>query len=168
MPTKLHFSRRALMIGGGQAAAVLGLPGPLRAAETLPKITVTRDPSCGCCGNWIAHVKAAGFPVEVVEIPDVTPFKARLGVPDLLTSCHTAEVAGYVVEGHVPAEAIKRLLLERPQVTGIAVAGMPVGSPGMQVSGQTPQTYDVVIFSPGRHNVFARYRGAQQIAGRAG
>lgn len=168
MPTKPCPSRRALMIGAAQVTAALALPGPLRAAEALPKMKVTRDPSCGCCGNWVAHVKAAGFSVEVVEIPDVSPLKARLGVPDALTSCHTAEVAGYVVEGHVPADAIKRLLVERPQVTGIAVAGMPVGSPGMEVPGQPPQTYDVFIFSAGRQNVFARYRGAQQIAGRAG
>ncbi|MGX5733257.1 DUF411 domain-containing protein [Bosea thiooxidans] len=156
-------SRRALMLGSAQAIAALALSRRSPAAETLPKMTVTRDPSCGCCGNWVAHVKAAGFPVEVVEIADVSPLKARLGVPDDLTSCHTAEVEGYVVEGHVPAEAIKRLLIERPQVRGLAVAGMPVGSPGMQVSGQAPQDYEVIIFAAGRQHVFARYRGLQQL-----
>lgn len=78
-------------------------------------------------------------------------------------SCHTAEIGGYVIEGHVPAEAIKRLLVERPQAKGVAVAGMPVGSPGMEVPGQLPQTYEVVIFSAGRQHAFARYRGLQQI-----
>ena len=99
----------------------------------------------------------------MVEVADVTPLKTRLGVPDSLMSCHTAEIGGYVVEGHVPAEAIKRLLIERPKVTGLAVAGMPVGSPGMQVPGQAPEDYDVVIFSASRQHVFARYRGLQQI-----
>ena len=161
-------SRRVLMIGAIQAIAAFPLSQRSPAAETLPRMIVTRDPNCGCCGGWVAHVKAAGFPVDVVEIPDVMPLKAKLGVPDALTSCHTAEIGGYVVEGHVPAEAIKRLLVERPQATGIAVPAMPVGSPGMEVRGQEPQAYDVMIFSPGRQNVFARYRGGRQVADRAG
>lgn len=156
-------SRRSLIAGAAQAAAALALSRSALASEALPKMTVTRDPSCGCCGNWVTHVKAAGFTVEVVEVPDVAPLKARLGVPDPLASCHTAEIGGYVVEGHVPAEAIKRLLTERPKATGLAVAGMPVGSPGMEVAGQQPDTYEVVIFSADRQNVFARYRGQRQI-----
>ncbi len=124
-------------------------------------MTVTRDPSCGCCGGWVAHVKAAGFPVEVIEAADVAPLKARLGVPDALVACHTAEVGGYVVEGHVPADAIKRLLVERPQAKGLAVAGMPVGSPGMEVPGTAPDIYEVVLFAPGSQRLFARYRGSQ-------
>lgn len=152
-------SRRVLLLG----AAAFGLSPAAGAAETLPKMVVTRDPNCGCCGNWVKHVKASGFPVEVVEVPDVAPLKTKLGVPDALASCHTAEVGGYVLEGHVPAEAIKRLLAEKPKVTGLAVAGMPVGSPGMEVPGQAPDSYDVVVFSAGRQNIFARYRGAQPI-----
>ncbi len=163
MPTELYPSRRALMIGAAQAAAALALSPPSLAAEALPKMTVTRDPNCGCCSNWIAHVKAAGFPVEVVEVPDVMPLKTRLGVPDALASCHTAEIDGYVVEGHVPAEAIKRLLVERLRVKGIAVAGMPVGSPGMEIPGQAPQIYEVVLFASGEQRLFARYRGLQRI-----
>lgn len=158
MTNELTLSRRALLIG----AAAFGLLRSADAAETLPKMVVTRDPNCGCCGNWVKHVQA-GFPVEVVEVADVAPLKLKLGVPDALASCHTVEVDGYVVEGHVPAQAIKRLLSERPKVTGLAVAGMPVGSPGMEVPGQSPDTYDVVVFSAGRQNVFARYRGAQQL-----
>jgi hypothetical protein len=96
-------SRRGLLFGAAQLAAALGLPRPGAAAGTLPKMIVTRDPNCGCCGNWIEHVRAAGFPVEVAEVPDVQPLKTRLGVPDALSSCHTAEVGGYVLEGHVPA-----------------------------------------------------------------
>lgn len=135
MPIELSLSRRTLVIGAAQAVSVLALWRPALAAETLPKMTVTRDPNCGCCHGWVTHVRAAGFSVEMVEIADVMPLKTRLGVPDGLMSCHTAEIGGYVVEGHVPADAIKRLLIERPKVTGLAVAGMPVGSPGMQVPG---------------------------------
>lgn len=163
MTNELSPSRRGLLIGAVQLAAAFGLWRPSSAAERLPKMTVTRDPNCGCCGNWVTHVKAAGFPVEVVEVADVAPLKLKLGVPDALASCHTAEVGGYVVEGHVPAEAIKRLLAERPKATGLAVAGMPVGSPGMEVPRQAPDAYDVMVFSAGRQNVFARYRGLQQI-----
>ncbi|WP_374679069.1 DUF411 domain-containing protein [Bosea sp. 47.2.35] len=155
-------TRRALMLGTAQMAAGLMLWRPATAAEALPKMTVTRDPNCGCCGAWVTHVKAAGFPVEVIEIDDVAPLKTKLGVPDALASCHTAQVGGYVVEGHVPAEAIKRLLAERPKAIGLAVAGMPVGSPGMEVRGQAPDIYEVTIFSTGRQNVFARYRGLER------
>ncbi len=163
MSAELYQSRRALLIGSIQVVASLALWRPSLASDLLPKMTVTRDPNCGCCGNWVEHIKSAGFPVEVVQVDDVMPLKARLGVPQALISCHTAEIGGYVIEGHVPAEAIKRLLVERPQVKGIAVAGMPVGSPGMEVPGQSPQTYEVVIFSAGRQHAFARYRGLQQI-----
>jgi hypothetical protein len=156
-------SRRGLMIGAAQAFTALALAGTAAATESLPKMTVTRDPNCGCCGNWVEHIKAAGFPVDVVQVDDVMPLKARLGVPEALMSCHTAEIGGYVIEGHVPADAVKRLLTERPKATGIAVAGMPVGSPGMEVPSQAPQTYEIAIFSPGRQNIFARYRGLQQI-----
>lgn len=156
-------SRRGLMIGAAQAFTALALAGTAAATESLPKMTVTRDPNCGCCGNWVEHIKAAGFPVDVVQVDDVMPLKAKLGVPEALMSCHTAEVGGYVIEGHVPAEAVKRLLSERPKATGIAIAGMPVGSPGMEVPGQAPQTYEIAIFSAGRQNIFARYRGLQQV-----
>ena len=163
MITKLFATRRELMIGAIQATAMLVLSRSSWAAEILPKMTVTRDPNCGCCGGWVAHVKAAGFPVEVIEAPDLAPLKARLGVPDALISCHTAGVGSYVVEGHVPASAIKRLLLEQPQATGLAVARMPAGSPGMEVSGTPPEVYQVVLFGPGSQHVFARYRGSQAL-----
>lgn len=163
MRTELSRTRRALMLGAAQFAGALTLPSLSWATETLPKMTVTRDSNCGCCGNWVAHVKAAGFPVEMVEVSDLAPLKARLGVPDPLASCHTAEIGGYVVEGHVPAEAIRRLLVERPKAIGLAVAGMPVGSPGMEVAGQALDIYEIVIFSAGRQHLFARYRGLRQI-----
>lgn len=152
-------SRRGVLAGLGG----LLLATPLRAAEPLPEIAVTKDPSCGCCAAWVDHVRAAGFPVSVTEAP-VNPLKARLGVPRNLASCHTAQVGGYVIEGHVPADAIKRLLVEAPAATGLAVPGMPVGSPGMEADGVPPQTYDVILFGPDvPARPFARYRGAVPI-----
>lgn len=92
---------------------------------------------------------SGGFPVDVVEAADLAPLKAKLGVPEALISCHTAEVGGYVIEGHVPAYAMTRLLTERPQATGLAVADMPVGCPSMEVLGTLAETYEVVLFAPG-------------------
>ena len=135
------------------------------AAEPSPKITVTKDPNCGCCGAWVEHLTAAGFPVEVTETASVNGLKAKLGVPGELASCHTAEVAGYVIEGHVPAAAIRRLLAEKPQARGLAVPGMPVGSPGMEVAGAPADTYDVVLFGAFGKRVFARFEGAREITG---
>lgn len=163
MMAELCPSRRALMTGAAQAVAALALWRPSLADEALPKMTLTRDPNCGCCGGWVTHAQAAGFQVEVIEAADLAPLKARLGVPEALMSCHTAEIGGYVVEGHVPAAAIKRLLAERPQAKGIAVAGMPVGSPGMEIPGRPPETYEVLLFAVGEQRVFARYRGLEQI-----
>ena len=137
--------------------AVLGTSGAAMMAErafaqaTLPKMIVTKDPNCGCCGGWVEHMKAAGFSVEVITSSDVDQVKLRLGVPDDLASCHTAEVSGYVVEGHVPADAVKRLLAEKPQARGLAVPGMPMGSPGMEVAGKAPESYEVVLFGSSRH-----------------
>ncbi|MBA1158905.1 DUF411 domain-containing protein [Microvirga mediterraneensis] len=150
-------TRRAFV--AGLAGAVLA--SPLRASEGLPKVVVTKDPNCGCCSGWADHLKQAGFPVEIAETAEISRVKARLGVPQALASCHTAEVGGYVIEGHVPAASIKRLLAERPQAAGLAVPGMPVGSPGMEVEGMEPDTYEVVLFGPSGQRTFARYRGAQ-------
>jgi hypothetical protein len=122
---------------------------------------VTRDPSCGCCGAWVEHLRRAGFLVEIVETANVKAVKQRLSVPPDLTSCHTAEVQGYVVEGHVPAPAILRLLEEKPQAIGLAVAGMPIGSPGMQ-NGR-PETYEVVLFGAQGRRTFARYKGDREV-----
>jgi hypothetical protein len=148
-------TRRAVALGLATSVAL----GRHVLAQDLPTVAVTKDPTCGCCERWVAHLRESGFTVTVTDAP-VNPLKVRLGVPRELASCHTAQVAGYVVEGHVPAGAIKRLLAERPISTGLAVPGMPVGSPGMEVEGMDPDTYDVVLFGPdGRQAVFARYRG---------
>ena len=158
-----HLSRRRALVLLG--ATPLGLTVPALAADTGPKtgpaMIVHRDPSCGCCGAWVEHVRGAGFAVTVRESDAIDAVKRRLGVPEELASCHTAEVQGFVVEGHVPAAAIARLLAERPQATGLAVPGMPAGSPGME--GGTPQTYEVVLFGPQGRRTFARYRGSSAL-----
>lgn len=149
--------RRALALLG---AASLG--ATLQAhADQLPEVVVHRDPSCGCCGAWAAHLRRAGFPVKIVETGNLNAVKQRLRVPADLISCHTAEVLGYVVEGHVPVTAIQRLLAEKPQATGLAVPGMPIGSPGME--GGVPETYEVVLFGPQGRRTFARYIGNREV-----
>lgn len=116
---------------------------------------VYKSPSCGCCTGWVEHLRANGFRVEARNVSNVAAFKIRFGVPTSLGSCHTAVIDGYVIEGHVPAGDIQRLLAERPAITGLAVPGMPAGSPGM--SGP-PQPYDVISFENGGDlQVFARH-----------
>ncbi|WP_114946382.1 DUF411 domain-containing protein [Microvirga calopogonii] len=154
--------RRRFLTVLGTAGAVLAM-GPALADAGLPKVVVSKDPSCGCCSGWVDHLKAAGFPVEVHETAEINRVKVRLDVPDDLASCHTAEVGGYVIEGHVPADAIKRLLIEKPQAKGLAVPGMPVGSPGMEVPGVENDTYEVVLFGPSGQKTFARYQGGRAV-----
>ena len=154
----LPVSRRHALALLGAASLGASLPA---AADTLPEVMVHRDPSCGCCGAWVEHLKRTGFPVKIAETRDLDAVKQRLGVPADLISCHTAEVGGYVIEGHVPAGAIQRLLAQKPQATGLAVAGMPIGSPGME--GEPPDTYEVVLFGPQGRRTFARYRGDREV-----
>lgn len=118
-------------------------------ATARPAITVHRSPTCGCCGAWANYLRRAGFPVTIVSEADLAPVKNRAGVPDALQSCHTAFIEGYVVEGHVPIEAIEKLLATRPPVLGIAVPDMPAGSPGMEVLGARPDPFRVIAFAKG-------------------
>jgi len=120
-------------------------------------ITVHKDPNCGCCTGWVRHLQKAGFTVSTVETADLDAIKTRLGIPADLAACHTAQVAGYLVEGHVPAVALKRLLAEKPNAVGLAVPGMPVGSPGME--GGTPQPYEAVLFGPAGRRSYMRFLG---------
>jgi hypothetical protein len=124
-------------------------------------MVVTRDPSCGCCSAWVDHIRSTGFQVEVIESNDLAALKLRLGIPGHLAACHTAEIGGYVLEGHVPAPAIERLLVERPAATGLVVPGMPVGSPGMEVSGAQDERYEVILFGLPGQRVYARFQGAR-------
>lgn len=134
-----------------------------RISQAAPRILVHKDPNCGCCSGWVEHIRSAGFDTHLNELSDLAPIKNRLAVPPALSSCHTAEVNGYVIEGHVPASAIRRLLAERPSATGLAVPGMPVGSPGMEVPGGSDETYEVILFGPTGQNIYAQYKGIQEL-----
>jgi hypothetical protein len=131
------------------------------AADGPTTITVHKDPTCGCCGGWVAHLQKAGFATTVLETRDLDAVKRRLGVPNELAACHTAEVTGFVVEGHVPAPALRRLLQEKPSATGLAVPGMPVGSPGME--GGTPERYDVILFGPAGQRTYMSFIGDRSV-----
>lgn len=164
-------SRRSVLAGGCAFAGLLvagcsrDAPGeseqpaaPERAtAAARPATVVHKDPNCGCCQSWADIARRAGYPVEVVNEVDMAAVKARLGVPEELGSCHTTEVAGLTVEGHVPIEAVERMLRERPQgLRGIAVPGMPAGSPGMETSDGRRDPFQVMaFFADGRTAVYA-------------
>lgn len=135
-----RLARRQLL-----ACAVLLVALPAGAGG--PAMTVWRSPGCGCCALWAEHVRAAGLAVTLRDVEDLAGLRALAGVPADLAGCHTAEVAGYLIEGHVPAAQILRLLDERPAIRGLAVPGMPVGSPGMEVPGTPPEPFDVIAFA---------------------
>ncbi len=141
--------RQLLCMTGAIVATVLAL-GPAKgfaAYAAAPVVKVYKSPSCGCCGQWAAYLKQNGFRPEIVDMDDVSTIKRLAQVPDDLVSCHTAVVERYVVEGHVPVEAIRKMLSERPEIRGIAVPGMPSGSPGMP--GGTPERFHVIAFARG-------------------
>ena len=133
---------------------VLAISSPSQSAG--PLITVFKTPTCGCCGKWVEHLKANGFTVKVQEVNDTAGYERQYRVPHTMESCHTAVVNGYTIEGHVPAADIKRLLNEKPKVVGLAVPGMPVGSPGMEAAHS--DAYSVFVFDESGHtSVYARY-----------
>jgi hypothetical protein len=143
----------AMVIGG--VVLLGGLVAAQRSAR--PTVEVFKSPTCGCCAMWVKHLEANGFATKVTDVDDMTQVKAKYGVPGRLQSCHTGVVNGYVLEGHVPAADVQRLLKERPAVIGVAVPGMPVGSPGMEV-GNTVQPYNVMTFDKqGQSTVFASH-----------
>lgn len=147
-------TRRDLVRGALVAAAAIPFPALLRAAAGIPMV-VYKDPSCGCCTKWVGLMRSAGFEVSTRDTGDMAAIKTRYKVPAALGSCHTALVGGYVIEGHVPGDLITRLIKEKPKVLGLAVPGMPVGSPGME--GGTKEAFDVVTFdAAGKTTVFAR------------
>ena len=141
------------------AVLVCALFARVLLAQSQPTISVLRDPGCGCCLNWVAHLQKAGFKVSIAESPEMDAVKDRRGVPKAARSCHTGVIDGYVIEGHVPAADIQRLLKDRPAVAGLAVPGMPMGSPGMESSDGRKQSYDVIAFDKfGQTTVFASHR----------
>ena len=128
---------------------------PSKATPAKPHLSVYKSPTCGCCAKWVEHMQANGFTATVTNMPDLTAVKTDKGIPSHLNSCHTAVVGRYVVEGHVPAADVKRLLRERPAAVGLAAPGMPAGSPGMDVPNSPP--YDVIAFDKnGGTKVFSR------------
>ncbi|MFL5482161.1 MAG: DUF411 domain-containing protein [Gemmatimonadaceae bacterium] len=153
--TKRSFSLFAVAVCAA-ALTVTTAAAPTVVAPKKPTITVYKDPSCGCCKNWIEHLIKHGYRVDAKDTPDMAQIKATLGVPPDLRSCHTAVVEGYLIEGHVPAADIDRLLAAKPAVKGLAVPGMPMGSPGME--GAMKQHYQVIAFDRnGKNRVFASY-----------
>jgi len=159
LPLLTAFSVALAACGDTDAAPpVTSEPRPVSIAaasdDQLPTVMVYKTEGCGCCNAWVQHLRDAGFQVDARNVTDLMAIKRDAGVPTSNASCHTALVDGYVVEGHVPADVIKKMLADRPEIAGLAVPGMPTGSPGMEGPGAVP--YDVLTFDrQGRNTVYA-------------
>jgi len=169
----MHVATAAMLLAAtvSLGACAKHTPAPERTAEAtsetaagpaptqaLPLVVVHKSPSCGCCGLWVEHMRQAGFQVEVRDEDNVNPVKERVGVPYGKGSCHTAEVAGYFIEGHVPATDVKRLLAEKPDAKGLVLPGMPMGSPGMEMPDGHSQPYTVeLVHRDGTTTAFAAH-----------
>ena len=150
---KNKLTRRAVLT----LAAVTAFAGPALAAAASTQITVWKTPNCGCCKDWVKHLETNGFDVVTHDIKETASKRQALGLAEKYGSCHTATVSGYVLEGHVPARDIQRLLREKPSAIGLAVPGMPVGSPGMEM-GKAADAFDVVlVLKDGSSRVFQSY-----------
>lgn len=164
MASNLSLTSHVKAFGIGIVLAVIGIAAYVQfgtsnrdAIAALPAITVYKSPTCQCCGEWVSYLRDKGFEVETSDVEDMQRIKGQFNVPRELSSCHTGVIGGYVVEGHVPAEEIQRLLQEKPEVAGITVPGMPVGSPGME-RGSQRDPYNVLTFTQqGAANIYARY-----------
>ena len=140
----------SLLVLFGVAAAQQKTAGPL--------VEVFKSPTCGCCAQWVEHMRKSGFNVRTTDVNDLTVIKKSRGVPADVQSCHTAVINGYVVEGHVPPADVHRMLTEKPAIAGIAVGGMPIGSPGMETPYVKPEAYSVMSFDKsGATRVFAKH-----------
>ena len=162
MPSMSAYLKAA---GLGAIVAVVGIAAYLQfgdrspqiSDEDLPVVTVYKSPTCECCAEWMTHLEENGFQVESTNMADMQQVKSRFNVPRELSACHTAVVGGYVVEGHVPADDIKQALVNHPQVAGLTVPGMPVGSPGME-RGDRQDPYNVLTFTAqGQTTIFNQY-----------
>ncbi|MBI2963583.1 MAG: DUF411 domain-containing protein [Deltaproteobacteria bacterium] len=142
---------------GALVLAAWAVLGAQRVEAEPPAMQVYKSATCGCCRKWVEHLRSRGYTVTVSDVQDLRPVKHELGVPSGASSCHTAFVGGYFIEGHVPQEDISRLLAEHPDIAGLAVPGMPIGSPGME--GANPQAYSVfAVHKDGRITIFAEHR----------
>ena len=157
---KWLLSLGAIILTGGVGAGIYTTINPSQADTLAPKalqITSYRSPTCGCCAGWVEHLKQQGFTVKDNVTEDLESIKTENNVPQNLMACHTAVINGYVVEGHIPATDIKRLLREQPDVAGIAVPGMPIGSPGME-AGNRKEPYTVFTFTEeDKQEVYQKY-----------
>ena len=157
MKTTTWLAGGVLTLAAAPAFSLQSLPA--EGQQPLPTMVVYKSPACGCCQNWIQHMRVAGFEAKVENVENIGAIKGTHGVSETLASCHTALVGGYVVEGHVPADVVKRLLKERPKVAGIAVPGMPIGSPGMEAPDGRVQPYEILTFDrEGKTTVYASRR----------
>jgi hypothetical protein len=146
----MKFRLHSLLIAATLAASGSAL------AQSLPQVDVYKSPTCDCCGKWIEHMRQSGFKVEAHVVTDVPGNRKKLGMPDKFGSCHTSKVGGYLVEGHVPAADVKRMLQEKPKAVGLAAPGMPPGSPGMDIPNAPP--YDTLLVQAnGSSRVFAKH-----------
>lgn len=145
----------AAVVGGGFVLA----EGAVRPAEAA-EMTVYKSDSCGCCGGWVEHMRRSGYQVRVVHTDDLAPIKQQLNVPQSLWSCHTAVIDGKIVEGHVPATAVRTFLKTSGEARGVGVGGMPIGSPGMEAPGHASEPYDVMSFGAGAPTRFMTFVGA--------
>jgi len=147
----MRFTRLAILL----AVSAITVSAVSAVPPALPEMTVYKTPTCRCCSKWVDHVKAAGFTVKTVDQPDLSELRADVGVTKALSSCHTALVGGYVIEGHVPAADIQRLLEEKPKIVGLAAPGMPGAGPGMDTN---KNPYDVLAFdASGKTTVWAHH-----------
>lgn len=148
-------SRRVLL------GAALGAAATTACAQTpraTPELVVYKSPTCGCCTAWVNHMRAAGFRARIQEQSDLAPIRQAQGIPDALAACHTALIGGYALEGHVPAQDVRRLLTERPRAIGLAVPAMPLGSPGMEMPDGRKQPFETLLMlRGGGSRVFARH-----------
>ncbi|MES2050917.1 MAG: DUF411 domain-containing protein [Pseudomonadota bacterium] len=145
------------LIFGLAGAVVLGQPLGALAASPKDRVTVWKTPNCGCCGEWVSHLRSNGFDVVTHDVNDTAPVRQKLGLAGQFGSCHTGLLDPYVLEGHVPAKEIRRLLREKPAALGLAVPGMPAGSPGME-AGNARDAYDVLlVLKDGNSRVYQSY-----------
>lgn len=152
----MSISRRQFLADAALSGLAVAVLPRLLVGQSKPSVVVYKDPSCGCCAKWVDHLKANGFAVSVKETGNMADIKARYHVADRLQSCHTAVAGGYVIEGHVPADDVKRLLATKPKIRGLTIPGMPASAPGMDM---TPyQSFTVLAFdAAGKTSVFAKH-----------
>ena len=147
---------RTLIIAAASVLVLSAVSSGQQKPKPVP-MSVYKSPACGCCANWVDYMRKNGFDAKVQDVDNIGAVKLKLGVREEFSSCHTTEVGGYIVEGHVPVEVVQRMLKERPKIAGIAVAGMPAGSPGMEVPSGKKDSYNILAFtSDGKTTVYER------------